>query len=129
MCEHICPTSFKFIFMWFEVNEARYFNPLEFTLFSENSPKFYRLGPCVGIPVKVYDIIKVTRARSLCQCTKLFGKSLDVVIGQNDNAIAWCIAIGVKDRNMTGGSTTRSSAVRSSLMRGKPLIRDETGPQ
>ncbi len=99
MCEHICPTGFKFIFMWIEVNEARYFNPLEFTFFPEDSEKFHGIGSSFSIPVEIYDVVKVTRSRPLSQRAKFLGEGFNIIVGENLNAISWCIGVRVKDWN------------------------------
>lgn len=86
------------------------------------------LGASLDIAVEIDNVVKIARPGSLDQGPEFLGEGLDIIVGENLDAAGWLVSIGVEDFGCLGlCETTRSSAVRSSLIRGRGRV-GETGP-
>ena len=81
--QHMPPADLELGAVRLNINETGNADPLKGAFFRQHVEKLDGLGPRVGVPVKVDDVIKVARSRSLRERPKLLGERFDVIIGED----------------------------------------------
>ena len=88
--------------MRLKVSYARNTDALELALGAQDLHEASRFRARLTVSVEVHHVIKVTRARPLGERSELFGERLDVVVGEDVDAVFWSVGVRVKNLRANG---------------------------
>ena len=95
--QHMNPARFKIRTVRLKVGYARNADAPEFTLRTQDFHEALRFRTCFGISVEMYDIIEIPWACPFRERSEFFRESLDVIVGQDFDAIFWSIAVWMEN--------------------------------
>ena len=95
--EHVGRSRLEIRTVRLKISYARNADALEFAFGAQDLHEAPRFRACLAVSVKVHHVVKVTRTRSLGEGPEFFGERLDVVVGQDVDAVFWSVGVRVKN--------------------------------
>lgn len=102
MVQHIGPTCLHIVAMRLDIGKLRKSDTLEGAFLAQHLNKMLLLGPGVGVPVEIHNILEVARPGALGQGSEFLSEGFDVVIGDHLDPFFRRIGIGMEDFDRLG---------------------------
>ena len=99
VAQHVLPACFECILVPLEITDLRDPNALEVAFLAENVEQDRWRGSCVGITVKVHNVVEISRPRALSKRADLLTECLFVGVGLHDDIPIWRVAVRMEYRN------------------------------